>query len=126
MIHTILQVATEVTHQPNLITVIITAIATIGAGGLVKLVQLWLNYKKETNKENSSGGLEFRDSLKGRVVELEDKVDLLQSRIEEMIRMYSERILVLSTDNARLQAELDGANKDIDKLLSDLENTEKE
>lgn len=76
---------------------IITTIAgTLGAGGLVKLSKLYLNYRRE-----------LRDSLKYRVVELEEKVDHLQSRIEEMINMYSEKIIVLSTEKATLTVLVD-------------------
>ena len=76
---------------------IITTIAgTVGAGGLVKLSKLYLNYRRE-----------LRDSLKYRVVELEEKVDHLQSRIEEMINMYSEKIIVLSTEKATLTVLVD-------------------
>ena len=44
--------------------IISTIAGTLGAGGLVKLSKLYLNYRRE-----------LRDSLKYRVVELEEKVD---------------------------------------------------
>ena len=76
--------------------IISTVAGTLGAGGLVKLSKLYLNYRRE-----------LRDSLKYRVVELEEKVDHLQSRIEEMINMYSEKIIVLSTEKATLTVLVD-------------------
>lgn len=122
MIITLLQAAALAAPVSTSGTVTLAVIGTVGAGGLGKLVQMWLKYKKESKADAGADGVAFRANLQDRVVELEDKVDLLQDRIEEMIKIYSERILVLATENARLQSELEASHKEIERLLSDLED----
>jgi len=116
MITTILQTTAAMDYS----TIIITIIGTVGAGGFVKLVQIYYQAKKDKKLAAGADGLAFRDSLQDRVVELEDKVDLLQSKIEEMISMYSEKILVLSTENATLIAKLESLQNDNVALIREI------
>lgn len=122
MITTVVQAVVPIDYT----AIILTVLGTIGAGGLVKLVQMYIQYKKDKKQASGADGIAFRDSLQDRVVDLEGKVDSLQERIEDMIKMYSERIIVLSTENARLYAELESAHKEIENLLTDLEETDTE
>ena len=86
-------------------TIILSIVATVGAGGLVKLVQAYYKNKASKRKDLGSDGLAFRESLQERVVDLEQKLDHLNERIEDMIEMYTEKILALSTEKATLIAE---------------------
>ena len=124
MIYTILQTGTGDTSTSSAVLITLSVIGTIGVGGLAKLIQMWIDYVEKKKISSKAPAKELKDSLKSRVVELESKVDSLQIKIEEMIKMYTERILFLSTENARLQAELESAHKEIEKLLTDLEENE--
>ena len=117
MLHFIQAVA-----ETNTVTIILTIVGTVGAGGLVKLVQSFLQYKKDKNEKKHITNEDVRDVLQKRVGDLEGKIEGLQTRIEDMIKMYSERILELSTHNTKLSGDLDGANKEIERLIEDLEN----
>ena len=106
MMSLLLQAADTVQTTPSdLTTVIVTAISTIGVGGLAKLYQMYLKNRKEKRSDKKSDGLEFRKSLQTRVVELEGKIDMLQSKIESMITMYNDKVLLLSTEKAALEVE---------------------
>lgn len=107
MISTLLQVAPTATTSSDTATIIVTAIATIGAGGVVKLAQMWFQYRKDKKQDESAPANEYKDSLKERVVELEENLEALRARIEELITMYTEKILVLSTEKATLTAKLE-------------------
>ena len=121
MINTILQTSTPMDYS----TIIITIIGTVGAGGLVKLVTLYYQNKKDKKVAAGADGLAFRDSLQDRVVELEDKVGLLQGKIEEMISMYTEKILILSTEKATLIAKLEAVQHENEVLAQELEELKK-
>jgi FtsZ-binding cell division protein ZapB len=107
-------------------TIIITFVSTIGAGGLVKLVKIYLDYKKDNKAASKVDSLAFRESLQERVIELEDKVDLLQLKIEEMIKMYSDKILTLSTEKATLQTKLEAVLHENSNLLNEVARLTKE
>lgn len=104
----------------DMITVVITFISTIGAGGAVKLAKMYLQYRKDNKQASGLDSLAFRENLQERVIELEDKVDLLQAKIEEMIKMYTDKILLLSTEKATLQTKLEGLVHENANLLKEV------
>ncbi len=104
----------------DMVTVIITFISTIGAGGAVKLAKMYLQYRKDNKEASGLDSLAFRENLQERVIELEDKVDLLQAKIEEMIKMYTDKILLLSTEKATLQTKLEGLVHENANLLKEV------
>lgn len=113
---------TETATSIDITTIVTTMVGTIGAGGLFKLVQLYYKNKKDKRKELGSDGLAFRESLQDRVIELEDKVDYLQARIEEMIKMYADKILTLSTEKATLIAENKAYKNEIEELKCEVKD----
>tara|TARA_R110000765_G_scaffold363505_2_gene453681 strand:+ start:264 stop:647 length:384 start_codon:yes stop_codon:yes gene_type:complete len=118
----ILQAAAEtaVSSGVDLTTIITSIIGTVGVGGVIKLFQVHTKSKRDKRKEANAGTIEFKDSLKERVIELEDKVDGLQDKIEEMIKMYTDKIIALSTETATLRAENKGYVAEIDELKSEI------
>tara|TARA_R100001463_G_scaffold42850_4_gene89598 strand:+ start:5226 stop:5603 length:378 start_codon:yes stop_codon:yes gene_type:complete len=109
----------------DIMTILITIIGTVGAGGAVKLVQLILQYRKEMKAAETAPLDEYRESLKLRIESLEELVVTLRLHIEELIKMYSEKILVLSTENATLVAKLEAALEDLALLREELKNLTK-
>jgi len=118
--------ASKAAEQSDMTTIIITVIGTIGAGGLVKLVQMFLQHLKDKRESVNAPAEEYKDSLKERVVELEDNLEALRLRIEELITMYSEKILVLSTERATLVAKLEAALAENEALREELKELTKE
>ena len=118
----LLQAAAEtaVSSGVDLTTIITSIIGTVGVGGVIKLFQVHTKSKRDKRKEANAGTIEFKDSLKERVIELEDKVDGLQDKIEEMIKMYTDKIIALSTETATLRAENKGYVAEIDELKSEI------
>ena len=91
----------------------------IGSTGM-KWYEIWRKNKKELRQEKTSSEVEYRDSLKQRVAELEDKIELLQGRIEELINTFSERILILSTENAKLETLVSAYKRELNEKETEI------
>ena len=92
--------------QPDTwITLAISALGLVGTGGVIKLYNTFTKSRKDRLTRNSADGLAFRKSLQDRVVDLEDKIDYLTSKIENMIDSNTELVIKLNAKIATLQAE---------------------
>lgn len=120
MLNVILQTAQGLAGQSDISIIVVTAISTIGAGGLVKLGQMWLDYRKVKKTEEYAPVNEYKDSLKQRVLELEDSLEALRARIEELITMYTDQILELSTERATLIAKFEAISLENEHLREEL------
>lgn len=106
----------------NWTLVITTILSLVGTGGIVKLLDLYFKNKRQLKDTEFATIKDYKDSLKLRVIELEDKIDHLQARIEELISTFSSKILDLSTENIKYktlveQYERELAEKDVEIRL---------
>jgi hypothetical protein len=117
----LLQAAIDATSIPlDTTTIVGTFITTVFAGGVGKFLQAYYKNKKEKRSEANAKNAELKDSLKTRVLELEEKVDGLQDKIQKMIDMYTEKIILLSTEKATLIAENKGLEHEIGELKEEI------
>jgi len=114
------------TPVPTDWTQTIVTIGTVLFGaGAIKVYKLIIATRKARRREDNADSNEYKDSLKAKVDELESKVDDLQIKIGEMIGMYTDRILVLSTELAESHVYVEFLNKEIegkDIVIKDLQS----
>lgn len=84
-----------------------SVIGTLGIGTFIaKFTQTYFKNRKErraeVKAENTSDSTELKEEFKKRIDDLEEIVTNLQGKIEEMMEMYTEKVLQLSTEKATL------------------------
>ena len=95
-------------------SIIIAAIGLVSGGAILKLYEAGGKRKQQGNANERS----FMNILQSRIVELEDKVDLLTDKITSLMESSAKVVTELIGENATLVSE----NKGLREKVRDLES----
>ena len=110
----------QVAQEQSTSSLIVAALGLVGAGGAVKLLDLYYKNRKDKRESENKASTAFREGLQNRVIELEGKVEELMDKIEDLIKMYSGQILELSTEKVTLESEVKHLMEEIQELQAEI------